>query len=62
VLEAVTRNQMVQMVDFATHTKGNMLDLVISNCPEKFLTVTDAGRLGRSDHMIIMLDLLSEID
>jgi hypothetical protein len=32
VLEAVINNQ---MVDFATHTKGNMLDLVVTNCSDR---------------------------
>jgi hypothetical protein len=62
VLEAVLKNQKVQMVDYATHTKGNMLDLVVTNCPDRILTVNEAGRLGRSDHEMIVLELLNEIE
>ncbi len=42
-----------QLVSFPTHTKGNILDLVLSNCPEKILDIEDVGRLGRSDHCML---------
>jgi Endonuclease-reverse transcriptase len=34
VVDAVGEKLMVQMVDFATHIKGNILDLVVTNMPE----------------------------
>ena len=42
-------------MSFPTHTKGNTLDLVITNCPDKVLEVDDVGRLGKSDHCMISI-------
>ena len=53
-LEAVEDSLMSQMVDFSTHIKGNLLDLVVTNIPERVLDIYDAGRLGRSDHVMIV--------
>jgi hypothetical protein len=58
VLEAAADQQLVQMVTFATHTKGNTLDLLIVNCPERILTINSTGRLGRSDHEMLKMELL----
>jgi hypothetical protein len=58
VLEAAQDQQLVQLIDFATHTKGNTLDLLLVNCPERILTVEAAGRLGKSDHETIMFEVL----
>jgi Endonuclease-reverse transcriptase len=55
VLATATEEGLEQMVDFSTHIKGNRLDLVLSNCPEKVVSITDEGRLGRSDHVMILL-------
>jgi hypothetical protein len=49
------------MVSFPTHMKGNMLDFIITNCPEKVLTVSDGGRLGKSDHCIILAEVECDI-
>ena len=46
-----------QLVNFPTHNKGNCLDLVITNCSDKIISVYDDGVLGNSDHCIIGLDL-----
>lgn len=46
-----------QMVDFSTHKKGNILDLVLTNCPEKVIVTEDCGRLGSSDHSMICIEL-----
>lgn len=43
------------MWDFPTHTKGNILDLIMTNCSEKIIEVSDAGRLGKSDHCILKM-------
>jgi hypothetical protein len=45
---------MEQLVDFPTQVKGNTLDLVITNIPERVSEVFEAGRLGKSDHSIII--------
>ena len=38
-----------------------MLDLVVTNCQEKIVRITDGGRLGRSDHNIITVEIMAEI-
>jgi hypothetical protein len=55
LLETVTEEGLLQMVSFPTHTKGNILDLLITNCPERVrvVDVQDVGRLGKSDHCMI---------
>jgi hypothetical protein len=37
------------------------LDLLITNCPERVLTVTDEGRLGTSDHCIILSEIECDV-
>jgi hypothetical protein len=59
VLEAATASGLVQLVDFPTHIRGNTLDLVLTNMPDRLLNVRDEGRLGKSDHVIIMCDVLT---
>ena len=39
--------------------KGNILDLIITNNPDRVLNVSDGGRLGKSDHCIINLVLVA---
>jgi hypothetical protein len=53
LLDTVQEEGFEQLVSFPTHTKGNILDLVLSNCPEKKLDIEDVGRLGRSDHCML---------
>ena len=53
LLETVIEEGLQQLVGFPTHTKGNILDLVITNCPDRVLHVQDEGRLGKSDHCMI---------
>ncbi len=53
LLETMTEEGLQQMVSFPTHTKGNILDLLITNCPERVVDVQDVGRLGKSDHCMI---------
>jgi endonuclease/exonuclease/phosphatase family metal-dependent hydrolase len=59
LLETATEKGLQQLVNFPTHTKGNTLDLLLTNCPDKILGVTDAGRIGRSDHCLlrVVMDL-----
>ena len=57
LLEMMQDRGFVQMVDFPTHTKGNLLDLVVTNIPGKVSNICDMGRLGTSDHVIIQFDL-----
>ena len=53
VLEAATEALMEQLVDFPTHTRGNILDVIITNVPERIFDVEDVGRLGKSDHCMM---------
>jgi hypothetical protein len=57
VLEAAAAAGLTQAVDFATHIRGNTLDLVLTNMPDRLENVQEAGRLGKSDHVIIMCDV-----
>jgi len=59
-LETVEDMMMEQMVDFATQTKGNCLDLLITNIPERVSSIEEAGRLGKSDHEMLLVKL--EVD
>ena len=45
------------MVTFATHTKGNILDLVLTDRSDRILSVNSHGRLGKSDHEILTIEL-----
>ncbi len=57
LLEAATRAGLVQLVEGATHIKGNTLDLVLCNLDEINGTVTNIGRLGNSDHVMLWVEL-----
>ena len=45
------------MVSFPTHNKGNILDLVLTDGPDSVYSVASHGRLGRSDHDMILIKL-----
>jgi hypothetical protein len=49
---------MEQLVPFSTHVRGNTLDLVLSDIPERVVDVAEEGRLGASDHVIIMTKIV----
>ena len=51
-----------QLVDFPTHIKGNILDLVITKIPEKVSELKEVGRIGKSDHVILQFDLTVSAD
>jgi len=53
-LNVVEENAFHQMVPFATHIKGNCLDLILSNSPESVTAVEEKGRVGKSDHSVIL--------
>jgi len=54
LLEAAHDRMMEQLVEFPTQVKGNTLDLVITSIPERIEEVCEAGRLGKSDHTVIV--------
>ena len=50
-----------QHVDFPTHNSGRTLDLVLSQ-GEDVLSVEDVGKLGSSDHTMMVVNVKGEID
>ena len=53
---AINDNFMTQMINFPTHVKGNVLDLLITDVPETVVNIEDIGRLGKSDHSMILFE------
>ena len=39
ILETALEEDLAQLVNFPTHIKGNILDLVSTNCPDKVISV-----------------------
>jgi hypothetical protein len=62
VIEAADEAMLEQIVDFPTHIKGNCLDLILTNMPERFYKVTEAGRLGKSDHEMILSSIVMDAE
>ena len=64
-IEIINEKFLTQHVTFPTHDGGNTLDLVLSNIPNRVESVTDCGKLGNSDHVIISsvvkFDLISNV-
>ena len=48
---------MTQHVDFPTHRSGSTLDLVLSSSPSLVSSVSDVGKLGKSDHSMLLIDI-----
>lgn len=57
LLEASNERGLNQMINFPTHIKGNILDLIFTDRPDSVISVEEHGRLGRSDHVIVLLTL-----
>ena len=57
-LQTVQDKFFTQLVDFPTHVRGNCLDLVLTNMPQKICEVSEQGRLGRSDHVMMLVELV----
>jgi hypothetical protein len=62
LLESVQEAEMVQLIDFSTHDRGNILDLVITNCCERIINVEDTGKLGNSDHCSLTVQIQVDIE
>ena len=58
-VDAVLENDFTQLIDFPTHIRGNILDLALTNCPERIVNIEDIGPIGNSDHNAIILDIVS---
>jgi hypothetical protein len=61
LLRTVQEEEMAQLVSFSTHIKGGMLDLIITNCPERVVNISEEGRLGKSDHSVIVFEVEDNI-
>jgi len=56
-LEATEEKFLEQLVEFPTHVKGNTLDLVLTNSPNLVDSIKSVGRLGKSDHDMLLIQL-----
>jgi Endonuclease-reverse transcriptase/Reverse transcriptase (RNA-dependent DNA polymerase) len=57
VLETAEDMFLQQLVEFSTHIKGNILDLVLTNIQERIIEIKEEGRLGKSDHVMITTEI-----
>ena len=57
LLDTVSEQSLIQLVDCPTHDKGNILDLLITNCPEIVLNISSETKLGKSDHCVLNVEL-----
>jgi Endonuclease-reverse transcriptase len=53
LLEAADDRLLEQLVSFPTHVRGNVMDLIFTDIPERMGEVSDEGRLGSSDHVML---------
>ena len=53
----VLQESLAQLILFPTHDKGNVLDLLITNMANNIISVYDDGKLGKSDHCILMTEI-----
>ena len=54
----VAEENLDQLILFPTHDKGNTLDLLITNMSNNVISIYDDGKLGKSDHCIVMAEIL----
>ncbi len=59
-IQDVKERGLTQMVTFPTQVRGNILDLAYTDVPDKIILVEDCGRLGKSDHVMIMITIAME--
>jgi len=50
-----------QIIDFPTHIRGNILDLALTDLPERIINIEPIGNLGNSDHSIISLNIMLNV-
>ena len=55
--EAMEEKHMAQLVNFPTQVSGNILDLVITDIPERFTEIAASGHIGASDHVSITAEI-----
>ena len=57
-LNCLIDNGFEQLVEFRTHIRGNILNLVLSNKPETVLNIESVRNLSTSDHSILSVDIV----
>ena len=60
-LETIEDKFLTQHVDVGTHNSGNILDLVISSSEEMVREVNLIGKLGKSDHEMMICELETDV-
>ena len=55
-IDVVSDQSLTQIVNFPTHCKGNILDLILTNQPDSLLNIDDLGNLHTSDHTMILAE------
>ena len=61
-LDAVQENFLIQHINFATHNSGNILDLLLTTSENMVSKVSEEGKLGNSDHAVIVVDVLMDVN
>ncbi len=56
-LEACEDAGLEQLVTFQTQVRGNILDLLLTNIPDRVSDVKAIGRLGKSDHTMVSFNV-----
>lgn len=57
LIECADAAKLTQIVDFATHNKGNILDLMFTNRPESAVNIESLGYLNKCDHQVLNLTI-----
>ncbi len=57
-LEACKDAGMEQLINFPTQLRGNILDLVPTNIPDRVQEVKGIGCLGKSDHTMVLFKVI----
>jgi hypothetical protein len=57
VMEAAAEAGLSQLVDFPSHKRGSVLDLILTNIPGRMENIREEASIGRSDHVTILSEL-----
>ena len=60
-MDSVNSGFFTQHVDFPTQSCGNILDLVFSSRANLIASVSDVGKVGKSDHSLILVELSGSV-
>jgi hypothetical protein len=56
LLRMMEEEEMTQLVSFSTHTKGGLLELFVTNCPDGIVSIRNEGHLRKMNHSIILFE------